>query len=492
MMPRKVTSVAAAFAVLGALAACDGDAAAPPTSSTRTGPVSTVTAQVYEGGAADLGIKWNWNLKPPQAYAERIGWGETFFEVEWCALRNKPDAQRFAQVERLLGQAEQMGYRMMLKLRVGNCAGGPEELDPAEGTRKSPSTFPDDPAAYEQFVTTVVNRYKQRGVKLWAIENEVDANNFWSGTPQEYVELVKLTGAAVKAADPEATVLDAGISSTGYGIALSGELLDAGKEQEALDLYTAWFERRHGSGTARFPALDSVDALRSLLGEGRAKRVRAMVAANWEAVNSGAVTAYQLHFYENPDLLPTLLDYVRRHLSRPLPIQGWEIGTAWPGEGYDEAKHGAEVARLIGTLLREKVSPVVYLPLAYTPGGATKVEIFRGLVSPEGADLPSGLVYQRYAEALHHSKSLTGVRFEGGSGVLVIGATANFAVLWPDAGSTVTVTGEQVHPATAPTSLLAAGTASPDPVLIELAAGDAEAATTELTQVAGTAVTITD
>jgi len=217
-----------------------------------------------------------------------------------------------------------------------------------------------------------------------------------------------------------------------------------------------------------------------------------MVAANWEAVNSGAVTAYQLHFYENPDLLPTLLDYVRRHLSRPLPIQGWEIGTAWPGEGYDEAKHGAEVARLIGTLLREKVSPVVYLPLAYTPGGATKVEIFRGLVSPEGADLPSGLVYQRYAEALHHSKSLTGVRFEGGSGVLVIGATANFAVLWPDAGSTVTVTGEQVHSATAPTSLLAAGTASPDPVLIELAAGDAEAATTELTQVAGTAVTITD
>ena len=30
-------------------------------------------------------------------------------------------------------------------------------------------------------------------------------------------------------------------------------------------------------------------------------------------------------------------------------------------------------------------------------------------------------------------------------GVLVIGATANFAVLWPDAGSTVTVTGERAE-----------------------------------------------
>ncbi|MCA0181035.1 MAG: hypothetical protein LCH77_15910 [Actinobacteria bacterium] len=487
-MRRATAALAAGLLIAGAASACTGEDA-KPTTGTATGPVRTIAPIVYEGGAADLGIKWNWNLKPPLAYAEQVGWGETFFEVEWCALRAKPDNQRFAQVERLVGQAQQMGYRMMLKIRVGNCAGGPEQLDPAEGTRKSPSTFPDDPAAYQQFVTTLVNRYKDRGVTLWAIENEVDANNFWSGTPQEYVDLVALASSAIKAADPSATILDAGISSTGHGIALAGELLDAGQEQEALALYQAWFARRHGSGTARFPVVNSVEELRTLLQEGRATRVRAMESANWQAINSGAVTAYQLHFYENPDLLHTLLDYVRRHLAVQIPLQGWEIGTAWPGGDYTEAAHGAEVARLLGTLLTEKVSPIVYLPLAYTPGGATKVEIFRGLVSPEGADLPSGQIYQRYAEALRGSTSITEVSVPGGSGVVILGGGANLAVIWPASGKTLTIAGsEAVRSAADPSAGPPNGSVS-DPVLIAPGDTDLNGAIAAITRVTGGPVT---
>ena len=154
-MRRATAALAAGLLIAGAASACTGEDA-KPTTGTATGPVRTIAPIVYEGGAADLGIKWNWNLKPPLAYAEQVGWGETFFEVEWCALRAKPDNQRFAQVERLVGQAQQMGYRMMLKIRVGNCAGGPEQLDPAEGTRKSPSTFPDDPAAYVKRVNALL------------------------------------------------------------------------------------------------------------------------------------------------------------------------------------------------------------------------------------------------------------------------------------------------------------------------------------------------
>ncbi len=486
---RPATALALAALLLGPLAACDTAVPPTPTAPTATGPLKTIAPVIHEGGPPDIGTKWNGNPKPPLAPAEAVGWGETFYEVEWCALRDRPAAQRLAPVERILGMSQAMGYRLMLKIRVGNCQGGAEQLDPAEGTRKRPRTFPDDPAAYQQFVSNLVTRYRDRGVKIWAIENEVDASNFWSGTPDEYVELVALASQAIKAADPEASILDAGISSTGYGIELAGELLDAGQDQQALDLYTAWFARRHGGGSARFPAVESIGALKTLMADGRAQRVRAMVAANWRAVNAGGVTAYQLHFYENPDLLATLLTYVRSHLTVEIPIQGWEIGQAWPGPGYTTAAHGAETARLIGMLLRERVSPVVYLPLAFTPGGATKVEIFRGLVTPEGVDLPAGQVFDRYAAALRGSRELHGVTFAGGSGEVILGASESLAVVWPDSGTTLAVAGPGAIPAGAPETTVPAGTATADPVLVPLAQTDLDAVLSALTTLVTSPVT---
>ena len=484
-MTRKAMAGIAAALILAVTAGCDSPASVTPTAS---GTIGTANPVVLEGGAADIGIKWNWNLKPPLAFASKVGWGETFFEVEWCAVRDLPEANRFRQLERILTQSQQMGYRLMVKIRVGGCSGGPEQLDPAEGTRKRPSSLPDDPAAYQQFVTNLVTRYSPRGVKIWAIENEVDANNFWQGSPQDYVQTVKLAADAIRRADPQATILDAGISSTGYGIALAGELLDAGHDQEALELYQGWYDRRHDTGTARFPVVGSVDELRSLLQDGRAKRVRAMVAANWEAVNSGAVTAYQLHFYENPDLLPTLLSYIQRHLTRPLPIQGWEIGTAWPGDGYTEQIHGAETARLIGSLLAAQVSPVVYLPLAYTPGGATKVEIFRGLVSPEGQELPSGQVYARYAAALRASTAIRGVSFDGGTGVLIVGPSGTLAAVWPTSTGQLTLKEGSAVAASAPTTPVATGASVAGPLLIDLSSTDAEKALREVSSDLGVTV----
>ncbi|HPF79490.1 hypothetical protein [Nostocoides australiense] len=492
MVKKALATLAAATLVLSASACDDG---AGPTGRATTpatmasGTMGVVPPVLMETGKVDLGIKWNWNLKPPLAYAQQVGWGETFFEVEWCALRDRPEGTRFAQVERILGQAQALGYRLMLKIRVGNCGGGNKELDPAEGTRKSPSTFPDDPAAYQQFVTTMVKLYSGRGVKSWAIENEVDANNFWSGTPEEYTRLVTMASEAIKAGDPDATILDAGISSTGNGIELAGELMDAGKEQEALALYQQWFGRRNEGPQARFGMVDSVDALRSLLSDGRAKRIRAMVAANWAAINSGAVTSYQLHFYENPDLLPDLLDYIRRHLTVRIPIGGWEIGTAWPGDNYTEQIHGAETARLLGALMREQVSPIVYLPLAYTPGGATKVEIFRGLVTPEGASTPAGEVYAAYAKYAKDSTDVAGVRTSGGTGILLVAPSGSLLVLWPDGEGSLRITGAGARSAADPAGSVPAGSTPRDPVLIELAATDREGALKAGEAVVGSPVT---
>jgi len=62
------------------------------------------------------------------------------------------------------------------------------------------------------YVYTTVTHFKD-DVHVWEIWNEPDlGQTFWSGTPAEYAQLLKVGYQAVKAADPAATVLFAGLA----------------------------------------------------------------------------------------------------------------------------------------------------------------------------------------------------------------------------------------------------------------------------------------
>lgn len=85
---------------------------------------------------------------------------------------------------------------------------------------------PCDMEAFQQFVQAAVERYDGDGkddsptvkhpIKHWEILNEPEMQDgslvFFRGTSQEYLDIMKAGHAAVKAADPEAKVLHAGIS----------------------------------------------------------------------------------------------------------------------------------------------------------------------------------------------------------------------------------------------------------------------------------------
>ncbi len=96
-----------------------------------------------------------------------------------------------------------------------------------------PWDHPDN--AWGNFVYQTVSHFKDR-VHTWEIWNEPDLGQvFWTGTPTEYAQLLKVGYQAVKAADPEATVLFAGLaywSDTNFYV----EVLDALQSfEEAAD-----------------------------------------------------------------------------------------------------------------------------------------------------------------------------------------------------------------------------------------------------------------
>jgi hypothetical protein len=81
----------------------------------------------------------------------------------------------------------------------------------ANGGSSSTATPPVDDADYAGFVNYLVNAFHGR-VTAWEIWNEEDNTGWWSGTPAQYVGLLKAAYPAVKSADPNATVILGGLT----------------------------------------------------------------------------------------------------------------------------------------------------------------------------------------------------------------------------------------------------------------------------------------
>ncbi|MBA3532512.1 MAG: cellulase family glycosylhydrolase [Ardenticatenales bacterium] len=103
----------------------------------------------------------------------------------------------------------------------------------AEGVAMGP---PDDLQDYADFLTALATRYKGK-IAAYAIWNEPNLAREWcdeAPSPEEYAELLQVAYDAIKAVDPDAIIISAGLSPTG------GPMPVAMEDTEFLDrLYEA-------------------------------------------------------------------------------------------------------------------------------------------------------------------------------------------------------------------------------------------------------------
>ncbi len=83
---------------------------------------------------------------------------------------------------------------------------------PTWATRETWRSPPDDMADWYDFVYEVVNRYGDR-INYWELWNEGDNYEFWVGSWEQQLELVKVGAQAVKDADPEAITVFGGLTN---------------------------------------------------------------------------------------------------------------------------------------------------------------------------------------------------------------------------------------------------------------------------------------
>lgn len=433
------SSTAAFLALVFTLAACQGagsetgEAAAhrPLTGGPWTdGSVSS--DRLVESRSPPLGFKWNWaQFSLLEPYLRDSGGGTTFYEFSWCDVEPTRGGHDWTRIDDVVQATRELGYELMLKVRVGSCwVTGDQHRAARRGGRKLPSAMPEDLASYQAFIGTVVRRYSAVGVRVYALENEVDSPLSWSGTVDQYRRLVISGAEAARRADPQARVLDAGITSISYGPAVAGWLLERGDTDGAVDFYQGVFRRRVERSGFVFPPARDAETLKRVLRTERAVRARDYLQATFGLIEERVVDAYQLHYYEPWDHLLPVLAYLRSNLGANVPIEGWEIGVAWPGDSYDEQVHADETVKLLITLLGSDVQPAVYLPVAWTPDGKTRNEIWRGLLLPDGGRRPAARALSSLAELvsrpgarwrLLRRPGVTGAAFEeGGTTTLIV------------------------------------------------------------------------
>ena len=141
-------------------------------------------------------------------HAAHVGWVR--FDLNWNVIQDAgPSSYNWAPFDNVVKAAAANGIRVL-----GIILYTPAWARPAGSNSSTP---PANLADYATFAGTAAQHYAQLGVHTFEIWNEPNIGQFWAPSPSaaRYTQMLKLAYGSVKAADPSATVLSAGLSPYG-------------------------------------------------------------------------------------------------------------------------------------------------------------------------------------------------------------------------------------------------------------------------------------
>jgi hypothetical protein len=126
----------------------------------------------------------------------------------WLNLQPARDQWNFSQLDALVQKAADNGVSDVTLVLAGTPRWAASTVAPTDaawmgpGSASMPTTLDD----WRTYVDTVVRRYPGR-ITSYEIGNEPNLLTFWSGTPEQYAQYVLTAAQAIRAADPNATIL---------------------------------------------------------------------------------------------------------------------------------------------------------------------------------------------------------------------------------------------------------------------------------------------
>ena len=214
----------AALAVAAALGGCGGNGGESEASPARTGPPADFLGIVTEDAFGRPGPYRDAQFRRQR----RIGVGIVRQTFNWSRIERRRGRFRFARYDRFVRDLAK--HRM----RVLPILFDPPRFHSSRPRRRAKrGTYPPrNPATMARFATALVRRYGPDGsfwreepdvprlpIRSWQIWNEPSIPVYWPSGPDpaEYVALLRRTSRAIKAADPDAEVVSAGLAQSRLG-----------------------------------------------------------------------------------------------------------------------------------------------------------------------------------------------------------------------------------------------------------------------------------
>jgi hypothetical protein len=418
----------AVVVALGSAAACTSSSRDKrPAPSTIPGVTATVSSP---DDATALGAKFDWGrFSSFRDYVTGLSGSSTFYELVWCQVEPTQGERDWSTLDRIVERAASVKVQLMVKIRVGQCWATGGDASHVRGNKnKTESLMPQDLQQYADFVTAVVSRYAPAGVHEYAVENEINSEGFWAGTPADYLTLVKTASTAIRAADPQAVVVDAGLSSTTYGVGIADRLLGEGRVGDAISAYMTYYVNRIGVRDS-IPAVSTESELRTALEDAQARRNLAYLAMDADLLKTGQIDVRQIHFYETAASVPALFEYLRATTPPDIPVEAWEVGSFVRGQDVGVDPSNVELVKKVSLLLASGATKVLWLPLIPSAAGRNADEPRTGLLDPDGTVRAAGRLYATLA-ADARGATASPVTTAGVTGVTMTKEGHTVAYLW--------------------------------------------------------------
>lgn len=239
-MRRRLIALVALVLATQVVVACSTTTSQPPVATVTALPPTSIEGNLP---VAALGLNIPWAVGGERI--ERDGtlkvnagdWPTVPFRglrlwdtrTAWLNLEPAPDQWTFGQLDALVDKAQANGITDITLVLGGTPQWAASNFQSTDASWMGPgsASMPTNLADWQDFVTTVVQRFAGR-ITSYELGNEPNLLTFWNGSPEQYAQFVATGAAAVRAADPNATiVVNGGLVRSKYDIATLPKWLGA-------------------------------------------------------------------------------------------------------------------------------------------------------------------------------------------------------------------------------------------------------------------------
>ncbi len=325
--------------------------------TTTTGPLIPQSIPTVTGGPERLIGTYVPPLQFTQYCEQMSNYGArfTWVAIPWDAIEPSQGTFVWRRADPILQAMHNCGFDIGVHILSRHAGGWATLPTPNIPNQKNASMPPKDLNAYYNFVYQLASHYKGI-VSRYSIENEAHASSNWPSSPESYFQVLATAYKAIKAADPNALVEDAALSSSSLGVLIANDMLKAGKTQEAVDFlnrYYATYAPRSRGGEPI--VVDKEQDLQDLLAMPEVQRLLAWAPMLF--ANHAYYDVEQLHYFGPWEDLPMVMSWVHDKLKAQgddKPLDLWEMGYAWTNVNtYDPQAHARDEPKYLATALGE-------------------------------------------------------------------------------------------------------------------------------------------